>query len=405
MVNVYYYMLFMIKKTTTLIILTLLFGGCSLFNKPKTDLPAYNSRTLKDLILRAVSGDTGANKKLSNFVDLNIPVNNDYIALVIDSLSAKANKKYFIVLINYPNPIFNRFAIYDTALNIYLIDKSLNGYINESVINLNEKKLVKISESFISKDILRIDRISLYQINDTSANLSFRTFTKLTDPKIVFNQIITEFSTERIKTELSSSQVTPISGKADIFLFDYAKKEYISQNNTFDNFVLEHIKNYKNNLDKPEITDKRSLYASIGIDIDLDTIKNTGNIKNTQGYTLTLTDNWKTLKDISISDFFKTPLKGTKYINDVIGSHISVIALPEGDSSENYIDYKLTNSSAGKYRVRYSEKIDSKKDFAQFFEYSCGTKKYLLILTAPKYSYDKYKDDFNNIINSFSINC
>jgi hypothetical protein len=395
----------MIKKTTTLIILTLVLGSCSLFNKPKTDLRSCNSRSLRDLVVRAVSGDTGANKELSNFIDLNIPINNDYITLVIDSLSAKANKKFFIVLINYPNPIFNRFAIYDTALNIYLLDKSLNGYLNESVINLNENKLIKISESFISKDILQVFRISLYQINDTSANLSFRTFTKLTEPKIVFNQIIAEFSTERIRTELSSSKTSAISGKADIFLFDYAKKEYISQNNTFDNFVLEYIKNYTNIPDKPEITDKKSLYASIGIDIDLDTIKNTGNIKNTQGYTLTLTDNWKTLKDISILDFFKTPLKGTKYINDIIGSYISVIALPEGDSSENYIDYKLTNSSAGKYRVRYSEKIDFKKDFTQFFEYSCGTKKYLLILTASKYTYDKYKDDLNNIINSFSINC
>lgn len=393
------------KKTATLIILTLLFGGCSLLNKPKTASPAYNSGALKNLVLRAVSGDTSANKELNNIVDLNIPVNNDYNTLIIDSLITKANKKYFIVLINYPNPMYNRFAVYDTALNFYLIDKSLNGYISESVINLNEKKLIKISESFISKDILQIYRISLYQINDTSANLSFRTFTKLVEPKITFNQKIAEFSTEQIKTELTSSKVSPISGKTDTFIFDYAKKKYISPNNIFDNFVLDRIKNFNNYSDKPEITDKKSLYASIGIDIDLDTIKNTGNIKNAQGYTLTLTDNWKTLKDISITNFLRTPLKGTKYINDVIGAHISVIALPEGDSSENYVDYKLTNSSAGKYKVRYSEKIVSKKDFAQFFEYTCGTKKYLLILTASRYTYDKYKDDFNNIINSFSINC
>jgi hypothetical protein len=288
---------------------------------------------------------------------------------------------------------------------MYLIDKSLNGYISESVINLKGKHLVKISENFLSKDILQVNRISLYQINDTSANLCFRTFTKLVEPKITFNQKITEFSAELIKTELSSTKPSPITGKTDIFAFDNAKNKYQDTGSTFDNFIIDRIKNYKSNSDKPEITDRKSLYASIGIDTDLDTIKNTGNINNSKGYTLTLTDNWKTLKDISITNFLKTSLKGTRYINDAIGASISVIALPEGDSSDTYIDYKLTNSAAGKYRVRYSEKIVSKKDFIQFFEYTCGTKKYLLILTSSRYTYDKYKDDFNNIINSFSINC
>lgn len=393
------------KITATLLLIAILFGGCNYSNKPKTILPAYNSGTIKDMVIRAISGDTSANKKLNNLIDLNIPVNNDYNTLVIDSLNVKINKKIYIVLLNYPNPIYNRFAVYDTALNIYLIDKSLNGYINESVISLKEKKLIKVSENFLSKDILQVSRISLYQVNDTSAVLSLRTFTKLIEPKNFFNQKITGFSAEQINTELSSSKVSPISGKTDIFQYDNSKRKYISTSNTFDNFVIDRIKNYKSNSDKPEITDKKSLYASIGVDIDLDTIKTTGNTKNTQGYSLTLADNWKAVKDISITNFLKSPLKGTKYINDVIGAKISVIALPAMDSSENYIEYELSKSTAGKYKVRYSEKIVVKSEFVQFFEYTCGSKKYLLILTASKYTYDQFKNDFNDIINSFSINC
>jgi hypothetical protein len=393
------------KKAATLIILTLLIGGCSLLNKPKPLQPSFNSGTLKELVLRAISGDTSTNRELSNLVDLNIPINNDYDSLVIDSINIKSNKKYFIVLINYPNPIYNRFAIYDTSLNMYLIDKSLNGYINESALNLNEEKLIRISESFISKDVLQVRRISLYQLSDTPASLIFRTYTKLIESKVTYNQKIVEFTKERITTELSSSKTSAISGKSDIFMYDSAKAEYISTDSTFDKFVLNQIKDYTSNSDKPEITDKKSLYSSVGIDIDLDSIKNTGNVRSAHGYTLTLTDNWKTLKNISITNFIKTPLQGTKYINDVIGACISIIELPGGDSSENYISYTLSNSSAGKYRVKYSDKIDSQKDFVQFFEYTCGSKRYLLILTASKYTYDKYKDDFKDIINSFSISC
>lgn len=392
------------KHATYSVIFVLLFCGCNILNKPKPPVFSYNTASVQNIVLRAISGDTSANQKLNNLVDLNIPVNTDYNKLISDSLITKSKKKFFIVLLNYPNPIYNRLAVYDTALNLYLVDKSLNGYLSESALSLNGKRLIKISESFISKDVLQVNRISLYEINDSSANLCFRTFTRLAVPGSVFTQGISEFSEDRITTELSGTKASSISGMNDIFTFNRRKREYSSNGKVFDNFVLERIKNFVNYSDKPEIIDKKTLYTSVGIDIDIDTIKNTGNIKSNEGYTLTLSDNWKTLKGITVTDFLKNSLKGTKYINDVIGANISVIALPGSDSTENYVDYKLTNSTVGKYRVRYSEKIISKNNFVQFFEYSWGTKKYLLILTASRYTYDQYKNDFNNIINSFSMN-
>ncbi|HUX60908.1 MAG TPA: hypothetical protein VMV32_06320, partial [Ignavibacteriaceae bacterium] len=117
------------------------------------------------------------------------------------------------------------------------------------------------------------------------------------------------------------------------------------------------------------------------------------------------TDNWRTLKDVGITSFLKRGVKGTEYINETIGASISVITIPLADSAEMLINYNLDKSTKGKYLVRYSGKIELKKDFVQFFEYTCGTKKYLLILQASKYTYEQYKDMFQNIINSFAINC
>jgi hypothetical protein len=429
------------NKVLSFLILLLVTGGCNLFNKQKSPVVGYNSLSLKNLIIKAVSGDTNANNLLNGFTDLQLPVNNNFDTLIVDSLKIKTGKKFFVVLLNNPNPIYNRFAVYDSMLNIYLLDKSLNGYVNESIISLpipegtggqggisngqakNKTQIfVKVSESFISRDILSVNRMTLYGITDTSAFIAFRSYVRLSEPAqagrppVEFNQQIVSFSADRIITALSSTQNSPLSNKTDLFLYDFKSCRYTSSNlptpegmsgqagNIFDNFVINQINNYNNTPDKPEITDKKSLYGSVGIDLGVDTIKNTGNIKSKSGYNLTLPDNWKSLNNLTVQDYLKKGIEGTKYINEVIGASIFIAALPPGDSAENYVNYKFNNSTAGKYLVKYIDKIISRKDFVQIFEYTCGLKKYLLILTASKYTYEQNKNDYQAIINSFVIN-
>jgi len=265
--------------------------------------------------------------------------------------------------------------------------------------------------------------MTLYGITDTSAFIAFRSYVRLSEPAqagrppVEFNQQIVSFSADRIITALSSTQNSPLSNKTDLFLYDFKSCRYTSSNlptpegmsgqagNIFDNFVINQINNYNNTPDKPEITDKKSLYGSVGIDLGVDTIKNTGNIKSKSGYNLTLPDNWKSLNNLTVQDYLKKGIEGTKYINEVIGASIFIAALPPGDSAENYVNYKFNNSTAGKYLVKYIDKIISRKDFVQIFEYTCGLKKYLLILTASKYTYEQNKNDYQAIINSFVINC
>ncbi len=382
-----------------------LIPGCSLFNKYKESSKNYYTSDIKNLIHNAISGDTAANKKLGNFTDLNIPANTDFNSFSVDSVIINSGKKYYLALIGFPNPIYNRFAVYDSTLRLYLLDKSLNGYLIDSILNLNKRKIVRVSESFISKDTLKVNRLSLFLISDSTAKLVFRTFTKLVEPKNKFTQTVTEFNSDRIRTEMESTKESEISNKADVFLFDYDKSKYISTNNIFDNFVTNQIRNFNLKPEKPEITDLKSFYASVGIDINVDTLKTTSNTKDRLGYTLTLPDNWRTIRNLSITDYLKDATAGTKYMNDQIGSSISVIMIPPEDSAEMYINYKLNNQTNGKYKVRFSDKIPMRKDFVQFFEFSCGSSKYILILTASKYTYDEYKQIFQSIINSFTIDC
>ncbi len=118
-----------------------------------------------------------------------------------------------------------------------------------------------------------------------------------------------------------------------------------------------------------------------------------------------LSDEWNEVKDVKITGLLKYPEPGTKFINNHYGAEISVIQIPPDDSAESYISYPLENVSAGNYRVRFSEKVAGGKYFYQFFEYSCGKEKFLLILQTLKTTYDQYKDDYQNLINSFSMDC
>ncbi len=393
------------KIILTILFTSLLLSGCSLFNQPKTQIHPYNSVSISDLIIKAINGDSVSNKMLGNFTDLSLPLMTNYNSLSIDSM-INQGKKYYLALISFPNPIYNRFAIYDSALNLYLKDKSLNGYIEDTVITVNGKKFIKVTENFLTKDILTLNRLSLYQVSDTSARLILRIFTELAEPKAKYYQRITDFSDDRIITSLSGNVESPISNKSDVYIYDYSRMEYKSTGNIFDNFINKQIAGYKHKVEQPEIKDKSTFYSSVGIDIGLDTIKTTGNTRNSQGYSLTLPDNnWKTLHDFTVTDLVKKDFKGTRYINDIIGANISVILIPTQDSTEMFEKYPLKNVSEGKYKVRYSDKIPSSKDFIQYFELSCGAKKYILILRASKYTYDEFKPMYQGIINSFTIDC
>ena len=393
------------KIVFTITIIGLLFSGCRLLNKPKLRTTNYYSGSIYKLILKAVNGDTISNKMLGDFADLSLPVMNNYNSLTVDSM-INGNNKFFLALISFPNPIYNRFAVYDSALNLYLKDKSLNGYIRDTVIEINGKRYIKLSESFLTQDILTLNRVSFYLVNDTSARLIFRTFTKLIEPKAEYDQKITGFSDDRIITDLSSNADSPISNKSDVFAYNYSKMKYLSPNNIFDNFVKEQIDNFKHKVEHPEIKDKSTFYSSVGIDIGLDTIKTTGNTRDSQGYTLTLPDNnWKVLHDFTITGIVKKARKGTRYVNDIIGANISVMLIPPQDSTEMFENFSLKNISEGRYKVRYSDKIPSRKDFIQYFELSCGDKKYILVLRASKYTYDEFKSMYQGIINSFTIDC
>ena len=389
-------------KLIVIILISLIFFGCkkTLKETPKSSL---NENNLREIVINAINGDMKYNDSLSGLIDYTLPMNSNFNNLKIERIITPINKTFFAILIEYPNPIYNRFAVYDSAFHLILMDKSLNGKIGLKTFSLINEQFIEIDESFLSKDILGINRVSLYSA-DSTITPRFRIFTKCTTPKNEYYQIITEISPDSIKTNLSSTKRSFISNKSEIFASVGNQKKYLSENQIFFHFLKEQVSGFKRAIEKSEITDENSLLQSVGITKEADTINSTSNLSGVSGYFLTIDEGWKEIKNIGLYGF-TNGLRGDKYYNPIMGANIFIAQIPEKDSAEVFVKTVLINVKHGKYRVRFTDKIEQKKFYVQYFEFSCGRKKYLLIFEASKYTYEKYRNTYQDIINSFVMEC
>jgi len=55
--------------------------------------------------------------------------------------------------------------------------------------------------------------------------------------------------------------------------------------------------------------------------------------------------------------------------------------------------------------MRFSDKLIDSKNIYQLYEFSCPSKKILMILETPKSTYELNKTHYEQIINSFLIKC
>jgi hypothetical protein len=390
------------NKNLLLLLFALLFlYSCS--GEPKEEEPGkINGKILSKLVEDALWGSEKANYRLSGFVKPDTPPPDKYNQLKIDSVVNKEGIKFYSVLLEYPNPIHNVLAVYDENLLLYLLDNSLNGNMVTEWRNISGKLYLIASENFVSKDLLKLSRISLYRMINGKFYLVFHSFTKLDKAGKIYQQTIENIDDNNIVTRLSSNRKTNFNNKKVTFNFNSSEHKYISEKDVFTNFVLNEIKSAKWTIEKPELKletikkkeqTKRQTQTTEYADVKL------------KGYQITLNYDWSKPIGIVVTDHLISRLEGIRYINEKIGATITVIQFPEGSTAAQFVKYKFGRPTKGDYRVRSTEKIESGKNYIQFFEHSCGDKTFLLLLQTPKYTYKKNKNIYDEIITSFFIEC
>lgn len=246
----YNHLNFIEMKRIYLIILASILTMVGCFESKKAELKVLSGNALQVMVLNATNGDKKANDSLSGLIDLQMEEINLYNSLEIDSFYLD-RIKYFSVLIESPNPVYNRLAIYDSTTNCYLIDKSLNGKLSFEIMDLHDLKLLKVIERFISKDTLSLTRVSLYGKINNSINLVYRSFTELKTLKNHFYQTIHFISEDTIKTQIFIPKKYKLAA-GDVFVYNHANKEYHSSQSLFDSLVYRETADFNFEIQKPQ---------------------------------------------------------------------------------------------------------------------------------------------------------
>jgi len=368
---------------TILTLAILLISGCGDDNKQ------IGKSDIEDLITEAIAGDQDANTKLQGLLTSKHIGKKDYNQLFIDELQTN-DKSYFSVILEYSDPRLNVFAIYDENLNFYLLDKSLNGYLNSKWVEVGARKFAFLQERFFTKDILSIDRLSIYEVNSNTASLVYRSLSRFAKDNILSYQTVELITKDYILTKINGPIENRINNQLDTFYFNIDSKKYLSKLDLFDNYVREEVKNFIWITTKPQVTE--DLFEA-----ETDTV-----VKN---YKITLDRGWQKIPKFIESTRIKQSLEGVKYVNKSHGSSFTVLQIPMGEDGEKYSPYILTETIKGKYRIRASAVFEIGNNYLQIFEHSCGNTKYLLLFECPISIYLENRKVFSDIINSFSIDC
>lgn len=361
----------------------LVFSGCS------SDNEQINQSELRKLIIEATAGDTDANEKLKGLLSVKHIGKSDYNQLYIDSLNI-GDRYYFSVLLEYFDPTLNLFAIYDDNLNFFLLDKSLNGYLSSEWIKMGERKFVFLQERFFTKDVLSLDRLSIYEIYDESASLVFRSLSRFVKDNETSTQTVELIAKDKIQTKMQGLQDASLNEQNDIFYFDANTKKYLSKWNLFNNYVKQQIKEFNWITTKPQIP--------------ADFIESGSNLTE-KGFQISLGTDWKEIPVFIEDRLLRKSLSGPKYINKTLGAGFTILEIPKGNNGQEYSPYDLVETVTGRYIIKATSVYEVGKNYFQIFEHNCGEKNYLLLFECTKSNYSQNKKLFDEIINTFTIDC
>jgi hypothetical protein len=209
------------------------------------------------MVLQAVSGDKTANEALQGLIDLeDFPVNKGFNSLVADSFKTNG-KRYYYVKLEYPNPVYNRYAVYNEKFNLLLLDKSLNGDMAIDFFVKDNMTFIKLAESFISKGALSLKRLSLYKVGSDNIKLVFRSYYSLNKPDAFFSQELGSITKDSITTEINVPEEVS-SVKKDKFVYSAKDERYVSSKNYFDRIIKQQVNSFDFPAELPEVKDEKS---------------------------------------------------------------------------------------------------------------------------------------------------
>lgn len=393
-----------IKKYFLVLITFLTFISCS--DDDEGEKINIGFREFRRVVFRAIEGHTSANDSLKGLMDKSLPLSVEINQIVVDSFVNKDRVRFYYCMLEYPNPIYNRFAIYDSSLNLYLMDKSLNGNLTLQNVFADSLNYLEIREDYISNDKIHLKRWNIYVLMDYSAALALRTFLEYNDGQKIMRQNVEYISKGVVATKLELPNEVTSAYIEDEFIFNRSLLKFESLKNEFDRIVFDAVDNYKAAFTRHQIVDQNSALISLGVMSNFDTTVTTKKSKvNYDGFYVNIPEDWKIIRNVAITKQLVTPMRGTYFLNTSLGASFSVIKIGSDGVAAFKKEPTFKSRINRDYTIKESEKIEVKKNYVQFFEVSCGYSTHIIIFEVPIYSYNERRGLFEAIINSFAVDC
>ncbi|HEX9252689.1 MAG TPA: hypothetical protein VF870_10630 [Ignavibacteriaceae bacterium] len=390
------------KKKITVFFLAFIIIGLSACKEKVEEKPfVFDGESFYTLVENSISGDENSKKILEGLFTFDADLKT-FNKIEVDSIELN-NENYYTLLLENQNPVYNLFAIVDKDLNLVLKDESLNGYINLNFKKSGSRRFAVITEEFNSKDVIHLNRMSYYSLEQYSTELVFRQFTKIKTPNKEAEQVIALISDTAIVTNILFPASKKGKTSKDIFRFDVSSNKYVSDKNLFDSLIYKEIRSLNIQTKHLQITDAESILRFFKAK-DSNISSNEINISEND-FEIVLDSTWKNLGSITITNLLKRKLKGIKFISGKLGAGISLAVIAPTDSAEIYFTEELKNRNGLNSSMRYSDKLVDSKNIYQLYEFSCPSKKILMILETPKSTYEINKSQYEQIIKSFLIKC
>ena len=133
-----------------------------------------------------------------------------------------------------------------------MVTLALNG------LKKGERKFVLVQERFLTKDILTLDRLSIYEVFDSSAALIYRSLSQFKKDSVVCSQTVESITPNFILTKIDGIKDSEINNQPDTFYFNSKSQNYISEKNIFNSYVKKEIGDFNWIITKPEIPSEES---------------------------------------------------------------------------------------------------------------------------------------------------
>lgn len=391
------------KATIILITVSVLFQTCK--EEPEETIPFFDGQRIESLFISANTGSKTANDSLSGFIDVSIPLPPPFNLLFLDSIEV-GRKKFYALLVEFDNPVFNTFTVYRSDGKIYIVDRSLNGFLKLAKSADGGHNFFKVEENFLSKDSIKLGRVSIYTFLTDSVCLTFRSFISLSTGNTSMRSELKTILPDSIVVMNSYNINGKESWESDVFSFDNNSLTYISNLNSFNSKVMDFIRSYKSAGKNPSITDKISALKSTGVQTSIDSVNRYNNYKDrTNRFSIFIPEGWRFIRNVKPTITLKKENTGTRIYNKEINASFMVIKIGENESVETYLNTKLDKEMQGHYNVKFIDKIEAGENYYRFFEISCVSLKYLIIFECPIKAYEKNKQVFEDMISSFGIDC